>query len=152
MLDDQKTGPAQVKEMRSLWAQMSNEALERQGYEQRVTEKSYASILEEKREVLAQTAEGSAERLAAQHEVLKVQTLSENLTPHMGPAVAAIEERERRRAEHEGRDYEPATQIGEVRASRVRETLRGYLQAFGAYARESCAFAYQRFQVLLFGK
>ncbi|BDV36731.1 MobQ family relaxase [Methylocystis iwaonis] len=151
ILDDQKTGPAQVSQLRSLWAEMTNQALERNGHEQRVTEKSYASILEEKHEALAQTAEGSAERVAAQKEVLRVHTLAENLAPHLGPAVAAMEARERRRAEHEGRDYEPTTQIGAEmhRASRVRETLRGYLQAFGAYARESYALAHERFQLAL---
>ncbi|WP_330085259.1 MobQ family relaxase [Methylocystis iwaonis] len=151
ILDDQKTGPAQVSQLRSLWAEMTNQALERHGHEQRVTEKSYASILEEKHEALAQTAEGSTERVAAQKEVLRVHTLAENLAPHLGSAVAAMEARERRRAEHEGRDYEPTTQIGAEmhRASRVRETLRGYLQAFGAYARESYALAHERFQLAL---
>jgi len=151
VLDDQKTGPAQVKELRSLFAEMTNQALERQGLEQRVTEKSYASILEEKRDALAQTAEGTPERATAQIEVLRIQTLAENPAPHLGPAVAAIEERERRQAEAESRDYEPLSRIGEEmhRASRVRETLSFYVEAFRSYAREGYAYAAERLQTAL---
>ena len=137
-LDDQKTGPEQVKELRSLWADMANHALERQGCSERISEKSHASRLEEAREVLAQAPERSETRDSALAEVVALEVLAEHLAPHMGPTVAAIERRAQRMAEAEGRERQPVTRIGEQwsQARRVREAVEHYLGAARELSRE----------------
>jgi hypothetical protein len=137
-LDDQKTGPEQVKELRSLWAEMANQALERQGCSERISEKSHAWRLEEAREVLAQAPERSEAREAALAEVVAREALAEHLAPHLGPTVAAIERRAARSAEAEGRERQPVTRIGEQwsQARRVREAVEHYLGAARELSRE----------------
>ena len=144
-LDDQKTGPEQVKELRSLWAEMANQALERQGFSERISEKSHASRLEEAREVLAQAPERSEARDAALSAVVALEVLADHPAPHLGPTVAAIERRAQRIAEAERGGYSPVTRLGEQwgQAERVRKAVEHYLGAarelsceIGAFARE----------------
>ena len=145
-LDDQKTGPEQVKELRSLWADLANQALERQGFAERISEKSHASRLEEAREALAQAPERSAARDVASAEVVALEALAEHLAPHMGPTVAAIERRAARMAEAEGRERQPVTRIGEQwsQARRVREAVEHYLGAAREFSRELGMFAREK--------
>ncbi len=145
-LDDQKTGPVEVKELRSLWADLANQALERQGFSERISEKSHASRLEEAREVLAQAPERSDARDVALAEVVALEALAEHLAPHMGPTVAAIERRAARMAEAEGRERQPVTRIGEQwsQARRVREAVEHYLGAAREFSRELGMFAREK--------
>ena len=90
--------------MRSLWADMANQALERQGYSERISEKSHAWRLEEAREVLAQAPERSEAREAALAEVVAREALAEHLDAASGAdgggdrAAREAAERRRRRA------------------------------------------------------
>lgn len=145
-LDDQKTGPEQVKELRSLWAKMANQALERQGFSERISEKSHASRLEEAREVLAQAPERSEARDAALSAVVALEVLAEHPAPHLGPTVAAIERRAQRIAGAERGGYSPVTRIGEQwgQARRVREAVEHYLGAAREFSREIGAFAREK--------
>ncbi|MGP7984284.1 MobQ family relaxase [Rhodoblastus sp.] len=145
-LDDQKTGPEQVKELRSLWAGMANQALERQGCSERISEKSHASRLEEAREVLAQAPERSEARDAALSAVVALEVLAEHPAPHLGPTVAAIERRAQRIVGAERFGYSPVTRIGEQwgQAERVRKAVEHYLGAARELSREIGAFAREK--------
>ncbi|HMK91288.1 MAG TPA: MobQ family relaxase, partial [Methylocystis sp.] len=46
ILDDQKTGPAQVKELRAVWAELSNRHLEQEGRDERVDHRSLEAMRE----------------------------------------------------------------------------------------------------------
>ena len=129
ILDAAVTGGPEIEAMRGVWAELQNAALERAGEVERVDHRS----LEVQREVaLAKGDELRAEALDREPEL------------KLGPAANAIERREQRAAEVEGREYEPLTQRGaRVHAVRqakalfadMRERLELAWEAYGA-ARE----------------
>lgn len=137
ILDDQKSGPEQVKDLRGLWAELTNKALENEQRPERVTHKSFETRLDERRADLARAEPGSAAAIAAQRDVTMFETLIEARAPHAGPAVTNMERKERRKAEREGRAYEPVTRIGAQleRAREVKEIVLDYVTAFDGYMR-----------------
>lgn len=137
ILDDQKSGPEQVKDLRRLWAELTNKALEREQCPERVTHKSFETLLGERRAVLARAEPGSAEAIAAQRDAARYETLFEARAPHAGPAATNMERKAERRAERDGRAYEPATRIGAqmARAREVEGIVFDYMTAFDVYMR-----------------
>lgn len=97
VLDSKATGGPEIEAMRGRWAELQNHALERQGLEVRVDHRS-----------LAVQREAALER----GDALKAEELDREPEVKLGPAVNAIERREMKLAELEGRDYEPLTQRG----------------------------------------
>ena len=97
VLDAAKTGGVEIGEMRGLWAELQNRALERAGVVERVDHRS----LEVQREAALSRGDAlTAEELDRAPEV------------KLGPAANAMERREMRAAEAEGREYEPVTERG----------------------------------------
>ncbi|MAN56932.1 MAG: molybdopterin-guanine dinucleotide biosynthesis protein MobA [Paracoccus sp.] len=97
ILDAAQTGGAEIEEMRALWGQLQNRALERAGMEERVDHRS----LEVQRAVALDRGDAlSAEELDRAPEV------------KLGPAANAIERREMAASAREGRDYVPVTERG----------------------------------------
>jgi len=136
ILDDQKTGPVQVRELRAAWGELSNRFLEQEGSLERVDHRSLQAIREghreEAREHQAAGREGEAREAFA-----AALSADRPAQVHMGPAASAMERRAEREAQEEGRDYGPATRVGaEVfQARRFTETTREYATAMLAYAR-----------------
>ncbi len=138
VLDAKQTGGPEIEYMRARWAEMQNHALERHGHVERVDHRSLAA---QREAALAHGDELRAEELDRPAEV------------KLGPVVSAIERREAREAEAEGRTYEPVTergaQVHEARQARglmrelvaVREALRREMQERAALARETYAQA-----------
>lgn len=109
VLDSAKTGGAEIEQMRGLWAELQNRALERVGEVERVDHRS----LEAQREVAL-----------SQGDALKAEELDRDPEVKLGPAANAMERREMRTAEREGRDYEPVTERGRaVHAARQARAL-----------------------------
>jgi len=136
ILDDRKTGPAEVVELRALWAELSNGFLERQGHSERVDHRSLEAIKEARRE------EGREHLDAGRVEEAKAafagaMEADRPAQVHMGPAASAIERKTEREAKALGRDYEPATRIGAevLRARQVRAAMQDYLRAWVGAAR-----------------
>ncbi len=136
ILDDRKTGPAEVLELRALWAELSNSFLEREGSLERVDHRSLETIKEARRE------EGRAHLDAGRVEEAKASLAAavEADRPaqvHMGPAASAIERKTEREAKVSGRAYEPATRIGAelLRARQFKVAMQDYLRAWIGTAR-----------------
>ena len=136
ILDDRKTGPAEVVELRALWAELSNGFLEREGSLERVDHRSLDAIKEARRE------EGRAHLDAGRVEEAKAALAAavEADRPaqvHMGPAASAIERKTEREAQAAGRAYEPATRIGAevLRARQFKVAMQDYLRAWIGTAR-----------------
>ncbi len=137
-LDAKQTRGAEVTHMRERWAELQNRALERVGHEERVDHRSLAVQREEARSL---GRELEADNLDRAPEV------------KLGPVVSAIERREQRAAEREGREYVPLTergaQVHEARQARsllqelgrVRDELREQVRERAALARETYAHA-----------
>jgi len=107
---------ALLERERERFAEIQNRALEREGREERVDHRSY-----EEREI---------ERVPERHE---------------GPKVREIEEREQRRCEREGREYEPVTAVARENAEirehnaaieRIRERIERLAEMAREFARE----------------
>ncbi|GAD57494.1 MobQ family relaxase [Limimaricola cinnabarinus] len=97
VLDAAKTGGVEIEEMRGVWAELQNRALERAGEAERVDHRS----LDAQRESALERGDlASAEELDRAPEV------------KLGPAANAMERRAMREAAAEGRDYEPVTERG----------------------------------------
>jgi len=138
VLDAKQTGGAEVELMRERWAVMQNHALEQHGHEVRVDHRSLAVQRD------AALAHGDA---------IRAETLDRPAEVKLGPVVSAIERREQREAEAEGRTYAPVTERGalvhEARAARgllaelarVREALARDMQERVGLARETYAAA-----------
>ncbi len=109
VLDAAKTGGVEIEQMRGVWAELQNRALERAGEAERVDHRS----LEAQREAaLSRGDELTAEELDRGPEV------------KLGPAASAMERREMRAAEAEGREYEPVTERGRaVHAARQARAM-----------------------------
>jgi hypothetical protein len=92
VLDSAKTGGVEIEQMRGLWAELQNRALERVGEVERVDHRS----LEKQRDKL------TAEELDRDPEL------------KLGPAANSMERRAKVMAERQGREYVPVTERGAV--------------------------------------
>jgi len=99
VLDSAKTGGVEIEQMRSLWAELQNRALEREGEVERVDHRS----LEAQREAALERGDAlSAEELDRDPEL------------KLGPAANSMERRAKAIAERQGREYVPVTERGAV--------------------------------------
>jgi len=99
VLDSAKTGGVEIEQMRGLWAELQNRALERVGEVERVDHRS----LEKQRE----TALDRGDKLTAEE-------LDRDPELKLGPAANSMERRAKAVAEREGREYVPVTERGAV--------------------------------------
>ncbi|MFW2545644.1 MobQ family relaxase [Primorskyibacter sp. 2E107] len=99
VLDSAKTGGVEIEQMRGLWAELQNRALERAGEVERVDHRS----LEAQREAALERGDQlSAEELDRDPEL------------KLGPAANSMERRAKWMAERQGREYVPVTERGAV--------------------------------------
>ncbi|QEP30656.1 MobQ family relaxase [Pukyongiella litopenaei] len=127
ILDAARTGGAEIAEMRGLWAQMQNAALERAEMEARVDHRS----LEDQREA----ALSRGDELAAM-------ALDRDPEIKLGPAASAMERKAMREAERDGVAYEPVTERGgQVHGVRQQRSLMADLLERMGRAREAYAQA-----------
>ncbi|WP_300057394.1 MobQ family relaxase [Sulfitobacter sp.] len=99
VLDSAKTGGVEIEQMRGLWAELQNRALERAGEMERVDHRS----LEAQREAALERGDQlSAEELDRDPEL------------KLGPAANSMERRAKAMAERQGREYKPVTERGAV--------------------------------------
>jgi hypothetical protein len=136
ILDEKKTGPAQVKELRAAWAELSNRFLEQEGRAERIDHRSLTAIRDAHREEgRAHFAAGRGEE--AREAFAGALAADRPAQVHMGPAASAMERRAEREAREDGRTYESATRVGAetFRARQFKEAMRDYLRAWGGYAR-----------------
>ena len=99
VLDSAKTGGVEIEQMRGVWADLQNRALERAGEAERVDHRS----LEAQREAaLERGDELTADELDRDPEL------------KLGPAANSMERREKAAAAREGREYVPVTERGAV--------------------------------------
>ena len=109
ILDAASTGGPEIEAMRGYWAELQNHALELAGQEERV---DHRSLEVQREEALSLGDNMRAEELDREPEL------------KLGAAANAIERREQRVAEVEGREYEPLTQRGaRVHATRHAKAL-----------------------------
>jgi len=99
VLDSAKTGGVEIEQMRGVWAELQNRALERVGEVERVDHRS----LEKQREA----AQSRGDTLSAEE-------LDRDPELKLGPAANSMERREKAAAEREGREYVPVTERGAV--------------------------------------
>ncbi|MEY8828562.1 MobA/MobL family protein, partial [Sedimentitalea sp. XS_ASV28] len=99
VLDSAKTGGVEIEQMRGLWAELQNRALERVGEVERVDHRS----LEKQRE----TALDRGDKLSAEE-------LDRDPELKLGPAANSMERRAKAMAERQGREYIPVTERGAV--------------------------------------
>jgi len=99
VLDSAKTGGVEIEQMRGLWAELQNRALERVGEVKRVDHRS----LEKQRE----TALDRGDKLSAEE-------LDRDPELKLGPAANSMERRAKWMAERQGREYKPVTERGAV--------------------------------------
>ncbi|WP_299655404.1 MobQ family relaxase, partial [uncultured Jannaschia sp.] len=127
VLDAKQTGGPEIERMREVWAGLQNDALERAALRERVDHRSLAVQRSEALE------RGDDVRAEALHRAAEVK---------LGPAVNAIERREMRDAEREGRDYEAVTARGaQVHAARQARALYEELRIRVERARETYGLA-----------
>ena len=99
VLDSAKTGGVEIEQMRGVWAELQNRALERAGEAERVDHRS----LEAQREAALERGDQlSAEELDRDPEL------------KLGPAANSMERRAKAMAERRGREYKPVTERGTV--------------------------------------
>lgn len=123
VLDSAKTGGAEIEQMRGLWAELQNRALERVGEAERV---DHRSLEAQREEALSQGAALKAEELDRDPEV------------KLGPAANAMERREKRVAERDGREYAPVTERGRaVHAARQARAMFAEMRERLELARET---------------
>ena len=99
VLDSAKTGGVEIEQMRGLWAELQNRALERAGEAERVDHRSL-----------------EAQREAAQErgDTLSAEELDRDPELKLGPAANSMERRAKAMAERQGREYVPVTERGAV--------------------------------------
>lgn len=133
VLDAAKTGGVEIEQMRGVWAEMQNAALERAGREQGLGAGEISQV--DHRSLEAQRAEA-----LEQGDALTAEALDRDPEIKLGPAANAMERREMRLAAADGRDYEPVTERGRaVHAARqarevfaeVRERLELARETYG---------------------
>jgi len=123
ILDAAKTGGAEIADMRGLWAQMQNAALERPEIEARVDHRS----LEDQREAAL-----------SRGEELVAMTLDRDPEIKLGPAASSMERKAIREAERDGTEYEPVTERGaQVHGVRQQRSLMADLLERMVQAREA---------------
>ena len=116
--DARKAGREELVERRKLWADCVNEALERNGFSERVSHLS------------------NAER-----------GLEEEPTRHLGYRANAMEREAMRRAERDGAEYGPVTRIGrENEEIRARNAEAAAMRGIEENLRELCRIAAERSQ------
>jgi MobA/MobL family len=117
VLDAAKTGGIEIEQMRGVWAEMQNQALERAGRAQGldasdIVRVDHRSLEAQREEALDRGDAMTAEELDRAPEV------------KLGPAANAMERREMRSAEAEGREYQPVTERGRaVHAARQARAM-----------------------------
>ena len=99
VLDSAKTGGVEIEQMRGLWAELQNRALERAGEVERV---DHRSLEAQRKAALEQGDQLSAEELDRDPEL------------KLGPAANSMERRAKWMAERQGREYVPVTERGAV--------------------------------------
>ena len=99
VLDSAKTGGVEIEQMRGVWADLQNRALERAGELERVDHRSL-----------------EAQREAAQErgDALSAEELDRDPELKLGPAANSMERRAKAMAEREGRECVPVTERGAV--------------------------------------
>jgi hypothetical protein len=134
ILDDQKTGPAQVLELRATWAELTNRALEAERHAARVDHRSLAAQREEKLEI-ASEHETQGEARSAALARLEAAALDRAPEAHVGVAATGMERKAEAAAIEAGEVYEPVTDLGAMRAAAQaerRERMRLVDQALEA--------------------
>ena len=122
-LDAKQTGGPEIERMRGAWAELQNAALERAGQERglqahEIERVDHRSLAAQRDAAIARGDGIGAEGLDRAPEV------------KLGPAANAIERREMRAAEAEGREYEAVTARGaQVHAARQARALFDELRA-----------------------
>jgi hypothetical protein len=111
VLDSAKTGGVEIEQMRGVWAELQNRALERTGEAERVDHRS----LEKQREAALDKGDD-----------VKAEELDRDPELKLGPAANSMERRAKAMADREGRDYVPVTERGAVvhAARQAREAFR----------------------------
>ena len=111
VLDSAKTGGVEIEQMRGVWAELQNRALERVGEVERVDHRS----LEKQREAAQERGD-----------TLSAEELDRDPELKLGPAANSMERRAKAMADREGREYEPVTERGAVvhAARQAREAFR----------------------------
>ncbi len=99
VLDSAKTGGVEIEQMRGVWAELQNRALERVGEVERVDHRS----LEKQREAAQERGD-----------TLSAEELDRDPELKLGPAANSMERRAKSMAEREGREYVPVTERGAV--------------------------------------
>ena len=99
VLDSAKTGGVEIEQMRGLWAELQNRALERAGEAERVDHRS----LEAQREAALERGDE-----------LKAEELERDPELKLGPAANSMERRAKAMAERQGWEYVPVTERGAV--------------------------------------
>ena len=134
ILDDQKTGPAQVLELRASWAKLTNRFLEAERHAARVDHRSLAAQREEKLEIASEReAQGDARSAALAR--LEAAALDRAPQAHVGVAATGMERKAEAAAIEAGEVYEPVTDLGAMRAAAQaerRERMRLVDQALEA--------------------
>ncbi len=127
VLDAALTGGPEIVAMRGVWAALQNHALERAGEVERVDHRS----LDVQRDVAL-----------SQGDALKAEELDRAPELKLGPAANAIERREQREAEADGREYEPITERGaRVHAARQAKAMFAEMRERLDLARDAWAEA-----------
>jgi hypothetical protein len=99
VLDSAKTGGVEIEQMRGVWADLQNRALERAGEVERVDHRS----LEAQREAALERGDA-----------LTAEELDRDPELKLGPAANSMERRAKAMAERQGREYVPVTERGAV--------------------------------------
>ncbi len=127
VLDSAKTGGVEIEQMRGVWAELQNRALERAGEAERVDHRS----LEAQREAALERGD----ELAAM-------ALDRDPEIKLGPAASAMERKAMREAERDGTEYEPVTERGaQVHGVRQQRSLMADLIERMGRARDAYAQA-----------
>ncbi len=117
VLDAAKTGGVEIEQMRGVWAEMQNQALERAGRAQGLDANDIARVDHRSLEAQRETA-------LDRGDVLGAEELDRAPEVKLGPAANAMERREMREAATEGRAYQPVTERGRaVHAARQARAM-----------------------------
>ena len=146
-LDDRKRGSVEIEAMRGDWADRQNSFLDRAGSVERVDHRSLEVQYEEaeakryQAQVVAATAKPE-DREAREAELVEARFREEALDREpevkLGPVANAIERKEKRAAEREGREYVPRTERGaQVHASRQARAVFDNMRERLTLARET---------------
>lgn len=120
ILDDRKTGPLEVTQLRETWADLANERLAQAQSAERI---DHRSLADQRAEQLAQAEAFEAagqlpEAIAAN---MKAAVLDRAPQAHVGVAATAMERRAAHEAFAQGYEPEPVTELGALRAAAQAE-------------------------------